>query len=455
MEPTRKHKVIYADNSLELGKACEDLSWNHCPSTPHRPETNRIAERVELLQHCCNQVCMKNGGRISWNVSAICDTIQDPLSDGRTPYERRFGEPIKEPIIPFGSLIEYHPISATDLSRLKVLPGVLLGYVLYARRIWKGDIMFADIEELEKMDASETRAKRFDAKKVITPQIGDFQSATEKKVKLLGGDQVLRTSTLIRDNPERGEVHEDLRGESDGSPPPTRQDSTHGDGSHCNQCSLLRAVFRIVCRNADIYLRGNLLFHDLINQVMLRSLQHGIVIFGIINAFVYDHNFHRHNVYNPARFEDCMEERIRLVTSITPAYAHAYQDICCTGRFFERRRGVNTSKCGQSSLMEELTPKMAKPWLDGALSSAHLQVCITPCLTLSHEAHLAYAGGRLTPTILQSSRVWLKHSPSWDLLDPSLVECRLASLFFDSRHAANICMGSIQSRANVQLGLMS
>ena len=27
---------IYTDNSLEFGKACEDLSWNHCTSTPHR-----------------------------------------------------------------------------------------------------------------------------------------------------------------------------------------------------------------------------------------------------------------------------------------------------------------------------------------------------------------------------------------------------------------------------------
>ena len=28
-EPNRKPKVIYIDNSLEFGKACEDLSWNH------------------------------------------------------------------------------------------------------------------------------------------------------------------------------------------------------------------------------------------------------------------------------------------------------------------------------------------------------------------------------------------------------------------------------------------
>ena len=46
LEPIRKPKVNYTDNSLEFGKACEDLSWNHCTSTPHRSETNGIAERA-------------------------------------------------------------------------------------------------------------------------------------------------------------------------------------------------------------------------------------------------------------------------------------------------------------------------------------------------------------------------------------------------------------------------
>ena len=31
-EPDRNPKDIYTDNSLEFGKACEDLSWNHCTS---------------------------------------------------------------------------------------------------------------------------------------------------------------------------------------------------------------------------------------------------------------------------------------------------------------------------------------------------------------------------------------------------------------------------------------
>ena len=46
LEPERNPKVIYTDNSLEFGKACEDLSWNHCTSTPHRSETSGIAERA-------------------------------------------------------------------------------------------------------------------------------------------------------------------------------------------------------------------------------------------------------------------------------------------------------------------------------------------------------------------------------------------------------------------------
>ena len=46
LEPERKPKVIYTDNSLEFGKACEDITWNLCTSTPHRSEINGIAERA-------------------------------------------------------------------------------------------------------------------------------------------------------------------------------------------------------------------------------------------------------------------------------------------------------------------------------------------------------------------------------------------------------------------------
>ena len=62
LEPTRKPKVIYTDNSLEFGKSCEDLSWNHCTSTPHRSETNVIAERaVHRVKEGTSAVILQSG----------------------------------------------------------------------------------------------------------------------------------------------------------------------------------------------------------------------------------------------------------------------------------------------------------------------------------------------------------------------------------------------------------
>ena len=151
---------------MEFGKACEDLSWNHCTSTPHRSETNRIAERaVCRVKEGTSAVLLQSGlNECWWADSMECYTylrnVTDLLSDRKTPYERRFGQPFKGPIIPYGSLVEYHPVTAKDQLRIhqfgkKVLPGLFLGYVLYAGGIWKGDVLIADLEELETMDASE------------------------------------------------------------------------------------------------------------------------------------------------------------------------------------------------------------------------------------------------------------------------------------------------------------
>ena len=67
MEPDRKSKVIYNDNSLEFGEACEDLSWNHCTPTPHRSETNGIAERaVRREKEGTSAVLLQSGLNESW-----------------------------------------------------------------------------------------------------------------------------------------------------------------------------------------------------------------------------------------------------------------------------------------------------------------------------------------------------------------------------------------------------
>ena len=174
LESDRNPKVIYTDNSLEFGKACEDLSWNHCTSTPHRSETNGIAERAVRR---VKEGTLQSGLNENWWADSMeCYTylrnVQDFLSDWKTPYERRFGESFKGSIIPFGSLVEYHPITAKGQSIIhqfgkKVLPELFLGYALYAGGIWKGDVLLADLEELETMDASEIYSKRLNAKEVI------------------------------------------------------------------------------------------------------------------------------------------------------------------------------------------------------------------------------------------------------------------------------------------------
>ena len=141
---TKSHS-IYTDNSSEFGKSCEDLSWNHCTSTPHRSETIGIAERaVRRVKEGTSAVLLQSGlDKELWADSMECycylRNVQDLLSDGKTPHERRFGMPFNGPVIPFGAMVEYNIVSAKDISRLhqfgpKVLPRFIFGCVLHARR---------------------------------------------------------------------------------------------------------------------------------------------------------------------------------------------------------------------------------------------------------------------------------------------------------------------------------
>ena len=136
-----------------------------------------------------------NGGRIPWNVT-------DLLSDGKTPYERRVGEPFEGPIILSGAMVEYYPNSARDQSMLhqygkKVLPDFFFGYASIAGEIGKRDILVADIEELEKMDASEIYPRRINAKEVLISQKGDeiIFPVADGTAKLSGRDYEFRVPT--------------------------------------------------------------------------------------------------------------------------------------------------------------------------------------------------------------------------------------------------------------------
>ena len=95
---------------IGVRKSCEDLSGTHQTSTPHRSETNGIAERaVRRVKEGTSAVLLQSGLDEKWWADSMeCYTylrnIQDLLSDGKTPYERRFGEQFKKPTIPFGAM---------------------------------------------------------------------------------------------------------------------------------------------------------------------------------------------------------------------------------------------------------------------------------------------------------------------------------------------------------------
>ena len=70
--PEENPRSIYTDNSLDYIKACEGLNWNHERSTPHRSETNGIAERAaRQVNEGISSVLVQSGLQESWWAEAM------------------------------------------------------------------------------------------------------------------------------------------------------------------------------------------------------------------------------------------------------------------------------------------------------------------------------------------------------------------------------------------------
>ena len=123
-------------------------------------------------------------------------------------------------------MVEYHPISTRDQSRLyqfgkKVLLGIFLRYELIAVRIWKRVILIADLVDLEKLDASEISPRRINAKEILIKQKRDqfIFTIAEGTAKLSGRDYEFRKPTPRREQTVKsedcsGELEEGEPGES-------------------------------------------------------------------------------------------------------------------------------------------------------------------------------------------------------------------------------------------------
>ena len=158
---------------------------------------------------------------------------EDLLADGKTSRGRRFGEPFSGPVIPFGAMVEYHPVSSRDQPRLhqfgeKVLLGIFLGHVLIAGNLERGHIMIADIEEMEKPGLGRNPSSKAQRNRSVnaTEERETFRFPTaDGTAKLFGRTHGVREPTLRREQLVRSEdLREELQGISERSQPTEAKD---------------------------------------------------------------------------------------------------------------------------------------------------------------------------------------------------------------------------------------
>ena len=161
---------------------------------------------------------------------------------------------------------------------------------------------------------------------------------------------------------------------------------------------------------------------------------------GVIDVFVFAHNHHRRNVDNPGNFEDCMEGRVRFLTTIAPAYAHAHQSICFAGRLLvvpHQKFRLPAAKAWYPHLPNSRTTTrergndfqgwavytdgvlalpMVKPWLDGVLSHnlateeyIYIYIYICCLAQMSQPKHISRTQEpESIPTVQLNCRPWSK-----------------------------------------------
>ena len=210
LEPTRKPKVIHPDNSWNLAS----LARNHHGIIVRQHHTDRKQMRLlreqhaewkkEHLQCCCSQVWATNGRRIPWNATAFCETFkilylmgnhhmkggsECPLTDKRYRLELWSNITL--------SLRKTH----RDCSSLEQTSCQVRFSVMHYTRANLERRHYGCIHWRIGGDG-----RRLNAEEVLTPhRSGNFIfPVADWTVKVSTRDQRLRTSTLIKDRPERG-----------------------------------------------------------------------------------------------------------------------------------------------------------------------------------------------------------------------------------------------------------
>ena len=104
-----------SDNADEIAIAIKDLGWRHHAATPGRPQTNGRAERtVRSVLEGTRTLLEQSGLPARWwsrAARSFCTSYNATkiTSNGKTPWENRFGCPCPIPLQPFGCAVSDMP----------------------------------------------------------------------------------------------------------------------------------------------------------------------------------------------------------------------------------------------------------------------------------------------------------------------------------------------------------
>ena len=248
--------------------------------------------------------------------------------------------------------------------------------------------------------------------------------------------------------------------------------------SHYNECHQLYNIFTSFWGQATILPRRNHLLHDVITRVFLRSLQYGIVVMGFLDAFVHAHHQHRLGCANAGNFGDCLRGRVRFMTAITPAYAHAYQKICLAMHspraphpsfrlpkpksrypFLPNVRSITREEGNYYHGWAIFTDGGTRV-VDGEIFAGWCEISRSPrgriCVmfgpVITNESHPAFSGPR---THSNNTAEMTAMIDALSFLGPHgpVARDEQSCIYCDSLHAAGLCLGTIQARTHVQLAL--
>ena len=118
---------------------------------------------------------MKSGGQIQWNAIAICEMSKTSWQTGKLRMHEDLLNHSRDQVFHFA---HWSKISQTPRetkrqsinSERKYYQGFSLGTLSSRGGFWRGDILIVDVEELEKLDASEISPRRLNAKELLISQ---------------------------------------------------------------------------------------------------------------------------------------------------------------------------------------------------------------------------------------------------------------------------------------------